>query len=260
MDKAIASSLNDFAEKNFIKPPQIVGGYVRDIVLGRELSSPDIDLTTNNSDITRLAVGFAAEYGYFFKVFEDLHTTIYLDQKKNLDFSSNFNSKKAIDFFKNSNFSDKKYYEVISRDFSINTLHMDISSSNIIDMLSIGLKDIEDKVIKPVSNAEICFSDDPRRIYRAAALSAKLNFRIDKSIVKFAVENKELFSINNPAVKDSYILSTLEKAIGFNDDLLIDNLISLNVLKNVPLIGRLKDLLIAKNRINTYLDMQSNLY
>ncbi len=256
----IFQKLKNFSEKNYIKEPLIVGGNVRDYVMGINSGALDVDLTTNDSDVTRCAIGFAAENNLYYKVFKDLHVTVYIDGQKDLDFSSNFISKLSIDFFKNSKFSENKYHEVISRDFTINTLHKNMFSEDIIDMLSVGLKDIDNRTVKCVSSPKICFLDDPRRIYRAVSLSARLNFTIDNSIFDFSRNNYKLFSVSPGVISDGYITSSIDRSIGINDDLLINNLFEMKIIQNVPLVGKFKDLLIKKNKINEYLDSKKYLY
>lgn len=256
MDQQLANNLKKFAQENYIDTPLIVGGYVRDIVFGFEDKIVDIDLTTNNSDITRYAIGFALQNNFYYKIFNDLHVTIYTDQYKNLDFSSNFNSKKAINFYKNSKFSDKKYYEVISRDFTVNTLHKSMFNDNIIDPLEIGLKDCSDKILRTVSTPEICFNDDPRRAYRAISIATRLNLKIDGSIIDYLKNNHSIFMpINSGSISETYITSNIDKVIGINDDLLLEMLIDTKLLPFIPLIGKFKDLLISKNMITVYLDL-----
>lgn len=256
MDLQLANNLKKFAEENYIDIPLIVGGYVRDTVFGLHDKIVDIDLTTNNSDITRYAIGFALKNNFYYKIFNDLHITIYSDQYKNLDFSSNFNSKKAIEFYKNSNFSDKKYYEVISRDFTINTLHKSMFNDKIIDPLEQGLNDCDQKIIRAVSTPEICFEDDPRRAYRAVSIATRLNLNIDGKIVDYIKNNHPIFMpINSGSISETYITSTIDKVVGINDDILLNLLIDTKLLPFVPLIGKFKDLLISKNMVAKYLDL-----
>lgn len=255
MDQELANNLRKFAKRNNIDVPLIVGGYIRDSLFGLEENIIDIDLTTNNSDITRYAIGFALQNNFYYKVFNDLHVTIYSDKYKNLDFSSNFNSKDAIEFYKNTKFSDKKYNEVISRDFTINTLHKSMFDQQIIDPLDKGLKDFDLKIIKTVSTPKICFGDDPRRAYRAISIATRLNMSIDSKIIDYIKNNSNMFSpITNTLVSEVYITSNIDKVIGINDETLLGLLSDMNLLKNVPLIGKFKDLLISKNMITTYLD------
>ncbi len=256
MDIDLANNIRNFSKENYIDTPLIVGGYVRDTAFSIEDKIVDIDLTTNNSDIARLAIGFALKNNFYYKIFNDLHITIYTDQYKNLDFSSNFNSKKAIEFFKSTPFSDKKFYEVISRDFSINTLHKSMFNDKIIDPLDIGLKDCDNRIVRAVSIPEICFGDDARRAYRAVSIATRLNLNIDGKIIDYIKNNHHLFMpLSTGSVSETYITSTIDKVIGTNDELLLNLLIDTKLLPFVPLIGKFKDLLISKNMISIYLDL-----
>jgi tRNA nucleotidyltransferase/poly(A) polymerase len=145
---------------------------------------------------------------------------------------------------------------VISRDFTINTLHKGMFDDKVIDLLDVGLKDCENKIIRAVSNPEICFNDDPRRAYRAISLATRLNLSIDSSIMDFILKNNSLFMpLNNSSVSETYITSTIDSAIGINDNILLEYLIDSKLLKNIPLIGKFKDLIISNNMISNYLDL-----
>lgn len=255
MDIQLANNIKRVAIEHHIDVPLIVGGYVRDSILGLENQIQDIDLTTNNPDVLRLAVQFAHNNNFYYKIFNDLHITIYSDKYKNLDFSSNFNSKLAIEFFKNKNFSEKKYYEIISRDFTINTLHMSMFNNKIIDPLNVGQKDCDLRLIRATSSPEICLKDDPRRAYRAVSIASKLNFKIDGSMVDYIRANHSNFVPEKVgAISEPYITANIDKVIGINDDVLLGYLIDTGLLSCVPLIGKYKDLLIKNNMISIYLD------
>ncbi len=258
MDQAIAEKILKFSRDNHIRPPLIVGGVPRSIVLNIGEIPRDIDLTTNDSDITRLAIGFCIDLNIFYKIFGDLHVTGYLDTGPDLDFSSNFISSAAVDFFKDKKYSDKKYYEVISRDFTINTMHKSMFNDEIIDPLNMGIKDCNNKIIKCISNPEISFSDDPRRAYRAVIFASKLNLNIDGSIIDHILENNNIFSTKNPLISDTYIIHEIDKIIDLKAESLLNNLIETGLFKNVPLIGKFKDAVLENNLITKYLDLNKN--
>jgi len=128
-------------------------------------------------------------------------------------------------------------------------------SSTIIDPLDVGMKDCENKIIKAVSTPSICFDDDPRRAYRAISIASKIGGNIDGKIMDYVKNNYQNFMpSNNASISETYITSTIDKAIGLNDDILLQYLIDSNLLSSVPLIGKFKELLISKNMISVYLD------
>jgi tRNA nucleotidyltransferase/poly(A) polymerase len=258
MDQIIAKKIARFCRNNYIRQPMIVGGAVRNIVLNQQNQVHDIDLTTNNSDVTRLAIGFATENDIFFKVFKDMHVTCYIDLAPDLDFSSNFISAKAVDFFKNTKYSDPKYYEVISRDFTINTLHKSMFNNDIIDPLDCGVDDCNNKVLKCISSPEITFYDDPRRVYRVITMSSKFDLSIDGGIMDYVKKNVELYSSRNPLISDSFILHEIEKAMDANEDRFLQLSFDTGLIKHIPLIGKFKDFIIKNNLTSKYLDLNKN--
>ena len=128
--KEILSKILKISEENKISKPYLVGGIPRDLYLGLDPTDSDLDITTNSSDIIRLALLSCDYFRKYFKVFDDGHITIYLDDYT-LDFSSNFISDAAVKYAGYIN--DNSLEEVYSRDFTINTLHMDLESYETID-------------------------------------------------------------------------------------------------------------------------------
>ena len=158
----IYAKILEICKEFYIEEPYIVGGVPRNIYLnkiGNNTESPlqtrersslrfddgmnfsedlqedyrDIDITTNNADITRLAITLADQTKNRFKFFGDGHTSVYLDDIM-FDFSSNFISVNAVEYIKKElNINDKKLFEVYSREFTINTLHKRFFEDEILD-------------------------------------------------------------------------------------------------------------------------------
>jgi poly(A) polymerase len=66
------------------------------------------------------------------------------------------------------------------RDFTINGLFYDIASGRVIDYVN-GRRDLQDKLIRTIGNAERRMREDPVRILRAVRFAAKLGFDIESS-------------------------------------------------------------------------------
>ena len=237
----------NIAKKYLIDKPYIVGGLPRDVYLKREIKTTDVDLTTNSPDVLRLGIMVANELNVTFELSDDGHVTVFTDSF-DLDFSSNFISEGVTEHLGESH---KEHYEAFSRDFTINTLHQDLITREIVDPTGQGFKDIKDKIIRTPVPPEITLKDDPRRIYRAVNLAARYGYRIDKNIISFVLENPKIFSSEN--VKDKYISVKIAKALKENEDLTLHLLKELNLLKNVPLSGYFKDVLISKKLLIDYL-------
>ena len=65
------------------------------------------------------------------------------------------------------------------RDFTVNGLFYDIRDFSVIDWVG-GVKDIKKKIIRAIGDPEIRFQEDPVRMMRAVKFSSRLGFRIEK--------------------------------------------------------------------------------
>ena len=89
---------------------------------------------------------------------------------------------------------DDLYHDLLRRDFTINTLCM-TKDGAIIDLLD-GKKDLNERIIRVVGDANIKLSEDLLRIMRAIRFATTLNFNLDTStracILKYAPLLKKL--------------------------------------------------------------------
>jgi len=234
------------AKINLIDKPYIVGGLPRDVYLKKEIKTTDVDLTTNSPDVLRLGILVADELNVTFELSDDGHITVFTDSF-DLDFSSHFISEQVLEYLE----KDKKdIAEAYSRDFTINTLHQDLLTREIIDPTGLGFADIRRKVINTPVDPKVTLNDDPRRIYRAINLAARYGYKIDKRITNFVLENPDVFA----NVKEQYIVVKIAKSLKDNEELTLYLLKQLNLLKKVPLIGKFKDVLIERKMLAGYLE------
>ena len=157
----------------------LVGGSVRDRLLGR--SSHDLDLTTNARppDIKRLLN--QARAGHIFDVGERFGTVGGVFGDLNVEITTyrrewypNPSRKPDVEF------GDVLEDDLARRDFTVNAIAQDVSSGRIIDPHR-GVGDLARKVLRAVGNADERFEEDPLRMLRAVRLSAQLEFAIEKS-------------------------------------------------------------------------------
>jgi tRNA nucleotidyltransferase/poly(A) polymerase len=232
-----------------INKPYIVGGLPRDLYLGiPNVKTTDIDITTNSPEVLRLGILVADKLNVTFELADDGHLTVFSD-KFDLDFSSHFISDDVKEYL-NGEFEGLE--EAFSRDFTINTLHQDLVTGEILDPTKLGFKDIDKKLIKTPVPAEITLTDDPRRIYRAINLAVRYQFNIDDEIKSFVIENPHLFKADK--IKDKYVAVKINKSLDINPNLTIQLLKEFNLFNNVPLSGKFKDILIKEKLLVDYLD------
>jgi poly(A) polymerase len=72
--------------------------------------------------------------------------------------------------------------DAFRRDFTINALFYDIASFSIIDYVG-GLKDLERGLIRSIGDPGVRFLEDPVRMMRAVVFAARLDFEIDQPIL-----------------------------------------------------------------------------
>src|SRR5256884_2741525 len=73
--------------------------------------------------------------------------------------------------------------DAFRRDFTINALFYDISTFSVIDYVG-GLDDLKAAVVRAIGDPEVRMREDPVRMMRAVALAARLDFRIDLPVVE----------------------------------------------------------------------------
>lgn len=160
----------------------IVGGYVRDFIMG--IDSKDIDICTNATpkDLSKIFNNIKTylDYGAVKLQINDSIVDI-TTFRHEIDYKD---GKPAEIEYINSLEEDLK-----RRDFTINTLCMDMNE-NIVDLMNSKI-DIESKVIKTVKDANISLNEDPSRILRAIRFMCTLDFELDDSILNYIINNKE---------------------------------------------------------------------
>jgi len=156
----------------------VVGGYVRDLLLGRK--SKDIDFLTIG-DGTQLAKNVADKLpGSFLSIFKTYGTA----QVKHQGMEFEFVGARKESYQKDSRkpkveigtFED----DINRRDFTINALAIQLTHKNepkIIDLFE-GLQHLDEKKLITPLEPNITFSDDPLRMIRAARFATQLNFNI----------------------------------------------------------------------------------
>ena len=153
----------------------IVGGFVRDYLLGRE--SLDVDIATDATpmDIKQIFNDIfipKVEYG---SVTVFVHNTRFeiTTFRRELTY---INNRKPVEFeYINDLLEDLK-----RRDFTINTICMN-SAGEIIDLLN-GKEDLDQKEIKTVGNSHDKFEEDSLRILRAIRFATILDFKLSKEV------------------------------------------------------------------------------
>ena len=88
--------------------------------------------------------------------------------------------------------------DAFRRDFTINALFYDIASFSIIDYVG-GLKDLEHRLVRSIGDPGVRFLEDPVRMMRAVVFAARLDFEIDQPILDALETHRHEISKAAPA-------------------------------------------------------------
>ncbi len=156
------------------KGSYLVGGYIRDIILGRVTKDIDVDIVVPFN---------AIEIGK--KISNNIESKlIILDQKREvvrIIFNDIY-----IDIA--NQVSSTIEGDLSARDFSINAISFLFDKKCLFDPLN-GLKDLEISLLR--THSELNLLNDPLRILRCFRFISELNFEIDLNLITFIKKNKE---------------------------------------------------------------------
>jgi len=94
--------------------------------------------------------------------------------------------------------------DAFRRDFTINALFYDISSFSIIDYVG-GLDDLRAGLVRCIGDPEVRFREDPVRMLRALALAARLDFAVEEPILAaIRVLRHEIANSSPPRLLEEY--------------------------------------------------------
>lgn len=228
--------ISDTAKAKSISEPYIVGGLPRDKLLNRIKDVQDIDLTTGDDSVKLLAqeinkILSAQNPEVHMKVFPDGHTQITIEGMK-LDFSSNFTSPQVGPLLKKGNIeATPMIVELLSRDFTCNTLIMDTGLKNIKDPTGMGINDCNQKIIRTPIKPEYTLTNNPKRIIRVIYLSTKLGFDTEQEILDFVASKPELVK----GLKPQYVTQKINESLRKDPKKTIDLITKMNLWQHIPI-------------------------
>ena len=212
----VENIINKLESKGF--SAYIVGGCVRDIIIGREPS--DYDIATNAlpeeileifGEYRTIEVGkkfgtiAVVQYGGIVEVTTFRTDGEYLDGRRPEEVC----------------FSKDLKEDLSRRDFTINAIAYN-KNTGLIDYFN-GIRDIDERIIKTVGNPEKRFKEDYLRMLRGVRFATELGFDMEEDTYKASKENIEnLGNISKERIREELFKILLSKEPSYGMKLLKD--------------------------------------
>lgn len=173
----------------------VIGGFVRDLILGRPSKDIDIVVIGNGMDLAKACaeklrvkkVSLFENFGTAQFVYKDLEVEFVGARKE----SYRRDSRKPI--VENGTLADDQN----RRDFTINALAISLHKDNFGELIDPfgGLVDLENEVIRTPLDPDTTYSDDPLRMMRAIRFASQLNFKIERKSLESIANNAHRLEI-----------------------------------------------------------------
>jgi poly(A) polymerase len=187
----------------------VVGGYVRDLLLGRE--HPDLDIVVEDGGAPGLAARVAELAGAGPPVtFERFGTAQVTLPGHIVEFVSARAESYPADSRKPEVRPATLDEDLRRRDFTVNTLLMDFDGS-IQDRLGTGRADLEARILRTPVDPLQTFGDDPLRMLRAVRFAAQLGFEPAPDLLPAMRQMKG--RLTSPVVSAERIADELRKMV-----------------------------------------------
>ena len=212
----------------------LVGGPVRDAILGR--LGNDLDFTTNANpkDCEKILNKWADsvwDVGAAFGTIAGKKGEVTVEITTYRSESYKADSRKPV-----VEFGDNIEADLARRDFTINAMALELTTEKptFIDLFN-GVSDLQNKLIKTPGKPEDSFTDDPLRMMRAARFMSQLDFTVDPAVIA-AMKSmaKRLEIISSERIRDEFIKTVMGQKPKLGITLLVETGLADIFLPEVP--------------------------
>ena len=184
-----------------------VGGSVRDLVLGKEISDVDIATSATPEEVKSLfthTVDVGIEHGTVLVIYhqENYEVTTFRTEGTYQD----FRHPDSVTFVRSLE------EDLMRRDFTINALAIN-DQEEIVDYFD-GLKDLENSIIRCVGNPMERFNEDALRMMRAIRFAGQLGFTIESktfNAIRVLKSNLERVAVERMKVEFEKMIVSLHR-------------------------------------------------
>lgn len=239
----ISGLLTDLGERFAAAGHEIalVGGPVRDALLGRVGATPDLDFATDARPpaIIEIVGGLASaiwDVGIRFGTVgarisgRDCEITTYRTEQYDRD-----SRKPVVDF------GDTLEGDLGRRDFTVNTFALRLPQMQLVDLFD-GVADLDSHLLRTPGRAQDSFDDDPLRIMRAARLVAQLGFRVSDDVRQAMHEQAERITVvSAERVREEFMKILIARDPSAGLELLVDTGVADFFLPELPALRLAED-------------------
>src|SRR5262245_18155539 len=174
----------------------LVGGCVRDLLLGRKPKDFDVVTSATPNEIKRLfrncrIIGRRFRLAHIFFGPKIIETSTFRANPRELEEEEGEgNEAESGDLLiRRDNVFGTPEQDARRRDFTINGLFYDTESGQVIDYVS-GMVDLEARVVRTIGDPDIRFREDPVRILRAVKFAARCELTIEPETYRRMMEHR----------------------------------------------------------------------
>ena len=217
----------------------LVGGPVRDAMLGRRHNDLDLTTSARPEEIERLLAGWADATWDIGRAFGTIGSRKGPFQVEITTYRSEAydagSRKPSVDF------GDSLEGDLGRRDFTVNAMAVRVPSREFVDPYG-GVVDLAHGVLRTPGRPEDSFSDDPLRMMRAARFAAQLGFEVDRAVVAAMTEMAgRIEIISAERVRDELVKLVLAPYPRLGLTLLVDTGLAELVLPELPALALERD-------------------
>jgi len=191
----------------------LVGGCVRDLLLGRKPKDFDVATSATPNEIRRCfrncrIIGRRFRLAHVFFGRKIIETATFRanpravedepgeapadatgEEKVEGRAEEKLNDKPSDLLIRHDNVFGTEEEDARRRDFTINGLFFDVQSAQVIDHVT-GLPDLEARLVRTIGDPDIRFREDPVRILRAVKFAARCDLTIESETYRLMMEHK----------------------------------------------------------------------
>jgi len=181
--KEIQSIMQKIKEAHF--DAYLVGGCVRDLILGREVRDWDITTNATPEQIQKVFPGsfYENKFGTVSVITDSVDEPLKVIEITPFRLEGKYSDKRHPDEIK---FAQRLEDDLARRDFTINALALSVAEGmapKTIDLFG-GQEDLKNKIIRTVGDSEARFNEDALRLMRAIRFATELEFEIEENTQK----------------------------------------------------------------------------